>query len=718
MPSARVLTWSALFLVIAYHLALLFVQVRHAEPFLNDSVLHFGLIRALASAGERGQNPFDPWVPTWVMGFPIFHYYQNLPHMAVVLISKATFGLLSLVQTFRLVEWLAIGTFPIPVFLAMRKFGFDRGTALAAATFSLWIKTDYLHGHDLESYAWQGLGQYTQSFGGWFVPLALAWTYDALRHGRGYARASLLLALTFLSHLALGYMAFLCAGLLALLSPREIPRRVVRLALVAGIAVAASAYVVVPVLKDFAFYNVSTLVPSWKYHSFGHTVVLPWLVGGALFDFERLGLSIAGRAFGAFPILTPLVGLGLVLALFRARRSEPDRFLVAMFLVSLALFCGRPTWGNLLDLLPLGSGFHYSRAIWFVHLAGVLLAGAAFAEIVRRLVGVRVFGRAAAVLFALIVIVPLVSDRTAYLLRSARLLRGDAAEYAAVRDDLEAALAFAQADRFGRVYAGFGAAGSMHGWGGRFLVGHCPVYSWFPQREMDALGYLYHMWSHNADLHDEFDEGREADYRVFNVRKVIAPTDGGTPPFATETFRAGRFRVLDIAGPGFVELVRVPYAIDVAKKDLSRLQRLWLRSKLPASGVHPRIALREEPSDQANPLVFDSFDFEFPEAEPFEPGGRVLRVERKGEDFTVDVEATGEAHLLLKVTYHPLWRALIDGAPAPTVHLMPSYVGVRVPPGRHRIELRYDPGALPATLVAFGVLLYVAFFAYERRRRL
>ena len=117
---------------IAYHLALLFAQVRHPFPFLNDSVLHFGLMQSIASAPERGQGILDPWVGTWCLGFPAFHYYQNLPHLFVVGLCKAAFGALSLVQTFKVVEWLAVGTFPLPMYLAMRVLRFDRVAAVTA----------------------------------------------------------------------------------------------------------------------------------------------------------------------------------------------------------------------------------------------------------------------------------------------------------------------------------------------------------------------------------------------------------------------------------------------------------------------------------------------------------------------------------------------------------------------------------------------------------
>jgi uncharacterized membrane protein YfhO len=93
-------------------------------------------------------------------------------------------------------------------------------------------------------------------------------------------------------------------------------------------------------------------------------------------------------------------------------------------------------------------------------------------------------------------------------------------------------------------------------------------------------------------------------------------------------------------------------------------------------------------------------------------------VERTGEDFTVVVDVRTETHLLLKESYHPGWKATLDGKPATTVHLMPSYVGVRVTPGRHEIVFRYAPGPLPAFLAAFGVVLLISFFALESRLRL
>jgi len=701
----RLLALSALGAVVAWHAALLFPQVLHPEPFLNDGVLHFGLIRAIASAPARGQGILDPWVPAWGLGFPVFHYYQNLPHLLVVALWKGSFGALRLVEAFKIVEWLAPATLPIPVYLAARKLGLGRAGAVAAGTLSLWIRTDYLHGLDFESYTWQGLGQFTQAVGGWFLPIALAWTVVAVRDGRGYGPATLFATVTFLSHLALGYMMFMAAGLFALLAPREIPRRLVRLAVVAGVSVAASAYVVIPILRDFAWYNVSALVPSWKYDSFGHSVVLGRLVRGELFDFGRP------------PVLTGLVALGVVAAAIRARRDETQRFLLAAFVLFLSLYFGRPTWGKTLDLLPLGSGFHWSRAIYVVHQVGAILAGVAAVDLLRRLARVPRVGLPAAIATAVLVAAPLAAERTGYLLHNAELVREGAAGWEAERGDVEAALALAREDRLGRTYAGLGKPGGPP-WGGAFMVGWAPVYSFLPIREIDALGYLHHMWSLNADLHAVFDERKREHYRVFNVRRVIAPEGVTTAPFARPLAQFGRFRVLAVDGPGFIELVDVPYRVDVPKANVSRLHRRWLAGPLPGEGVHPAVRLREEGPAPDGAVAADGVDIRLPEPElPPGPRGEVLSVERRGDDFFADVRADRACHLVLKMSFHPGWRARVDGENAETVQLMPSFVGVPLEPGAHRVEIRWEPGPLKARLAVAGILVLGGVFVLERRRR-
>ncbi len=696
--------------------ALLFPQVRHPFPFLNDSVLHFGLIRALASAPERGQSLLDPWVPTWCSGFPVFHYYQSLPHFLVLGLWNALGGAISLERAFKLVEWLAICTFPLPVYLAMRRLGADRAASAAAAVLSPLVKTNYLHGHDLESYVWQGLGQYTQAIGGWLFPLAVAWIATTLRDGRGWAAAAILLVLTFLSHLALGTMAAMAGAVIAVLRPRALPVRIRRLAVLGAVTAVACAWLLLPIVRDFTWYNVSTLVPSWKYGSYGAHVILPWLARGEIFDYQRT-LAIAGRTLGPLPLLTVLVGGGILLAAFRVRR-ETDRTLLALFVFFLLLYFGRPTWGDALRYIPLGNGFHYSRAVFGVHVVGVMLAGLCAGWVLTRLAARGRGGIVLAAALAAAILVPLAAERVAYLRWNARLVGEAAAGYAAEGRDLERALAIAAEDRLGRTYAGSGRPGQP--WGGSFLVGWTPVYAWLAVREMDALGYLYHMWSLNADLQDSFRENSPGHYRALGVRRILAPDGLRLPPFAREIAREGRFRVLAVDGPGLVELVDAPWRVDVAKANLSRLHQAWLKSPLPAASVHPRVHMPEEgPAPPGPGLDGNPVTFRFPAfPTPATPVGEILAVERRGEDFTARVRVDRPGHLLLRMSFHPGWQAHVDGAVAETVPLVPSFVGVPLAPGTHEVTLRYRPARSRAPLLALGAVALLGVGILGRRIRL
>jgi hypothetical protein len=306
-------------------------------------------------------------------------------------------------------------------------------------------------------------------------------------------------------------------------------------------------------------------------------------------------------------------------------------------------------------------------------------------------------------------------ERTNYLRLNTSLVREAAQGYEKDGAALEHMLAVAAEDRLGRVYAGQGRPGQ--GWGGDFQVGWVPVYSWFPPREMDALGYLHHMWSLNADFHDRFDERREEVFRAFGVRRIVAPVDRALPPFAREIAREGRFRVLAVDGPGLVEVVDAPYTVTADKRTVSRLHRAWLKSELAGRDVHPLLRVTEEGPVPADAIDGGGMDFRFPPVpSPPGPPGEVREATRQGDDFAVRVRADRAAVVMLRMSFHPGWRATVDGRAAATVHLVPSYVGVRVEPGEHEVRFRWDPGPTKAILLALGLLPLALLLVWERRR--
>ncbi len=91
---------------------------------------------------------------------------------------------------------------------------------------------------------------------------------------------------------------------------------------------------------------------------------------------------------------------------------------------------------------------------------------------------------------------------------------------------------------------------------------------------------------------------------------------------------------------------------------------------------------------------------------PFTPSaGRVLETRETANTTTLAVECEGTGYLVMSVTYHRYWSATIDGRSAKIEPTNLAYQGLVIPPGKHRVELRYrNPLVLPAGVVSATVL--------------
>ncbi len=84
--------------------------------------------------------------------------------------------------------------------------------------------------------------------------------------------------------------------------------------------------------------------------------------------------------------------------------------------------------------------------------------------------------------------------------------------------------------------------------------------------------------------------------------------------------------------------------------------------------------------------------------------GRVLRAAERPNAIDLDVDATGDALLVLSVTRHKYWRATIDSAPAPLHPTNIAFQSLVVPRGRHHVALRYGN----PLVVTFGIVSIVS----------
>src|SRR5439155_1569406 len=60
----------------------------------------------------------------------------------------------------------------------------------------------------------------------------------------------------------------------------------------------------------------------------------------------------------------------------------------------------------------------------------------------------------------------------------------------------------------------------------------------------------------------------------------------------------------------------------------------------------------------------------------------------------LDVDARTDARAVLVDAYDPGWRASVDGKAATVERANVAFRAVAVPPGRHRLTLRYRPAAV------------------------
>jgi hypothetical protein len=703
--------WSvvALSAVLAAHGCALRAELG-AWPDLNDNVLHYTLAARVVQAIDREENPLDFWVSEWTLGYPVLRTYQPLGSLVVALLYLALGRTVPLVEVFLWTRFLLVCLLPLTAYVTARLLMLGRAAALAAALISPLIATNYLYGIEYGSYLWRGSGLYAQAWAMHGLMLTLGLCFRAVRSGRRLMVAALLLALTFLAHFIYGYIAALSVVLLAFVPDSAArTRRALRVAAIGLLALALTAWVVVPLLQDVPLIGPGHWEAKWKQDSYGATEVARLLLTGALLDFGRLPVLSLLALFGALTCGWRLRRQNAETTLASEAPSSAYAFVLFGALLWLLLFCGRPTWGSALTLLGIGSDIHLHRLVGGVHVFLLFLAAIGLAWLWDRAAALRdPAARSAAILASVLLLLPALRERHDYLVKNARWAAENAAAYRREQADVEAAISRA-GERGGRVYPGLAA-----GWGRTLRVGSVPLYALLSIHRVPAVAFLYHGMALTSDLMVRFDERNQAHYRLFNVTAVLANRDQSLPPFLTPVGEFGRFRLLAAPRTGFFELVAVPYSVRSDKGRFYDVDDPWLHSDWVAKRQHLWLDLGD-----GSPIALPSL----PPGEPLPPVedagglGRLDDEEQDGEVHRVHAVVEREGFLLFKTTYHPNWRAIVDGRRERAVMLSPGFVGIRLSPGDHRVEMRYEPGVEKAVLLALGVALF-ALAALAARRGL
>lgn len=680
-------------------------ELQIARVDLNDSVYHFTIADRLVDRVAAGQAALDFWMPEWSFGYPVVRDYQPLAHWLVALTHFATLRAIPVEVVFAFVRWLLLAGFPLSAYAGCRMMSLRPLTAAAVALLSPLVAASSLYGIDYGSYIWRGSGLFTQLVAMHLFVLAVGAGCQAVRNGRRVTLAGLLLGLTFLSHFIYGYMAAATFVLIAALPGIEasVRRRFVRLTWTALVSLAVSAFQIVPMLSDGPFINRSHWEPAWKWDSFGLEKVLSLTASGELLDAARL------------PVLS-LLALAGALAVIRRRSEAGDQRFAWLFALSGALlwiflFCGRAAWGPLFTVLGLSEAAQLHRFVGGVQWFLLILAGIGLTRLWEMPYRFRwQFPAVAAAALTLLLLWPAIAERRHFLKEGFAWGYENLNAHATHRTAIDE-VTTAAARAGGRAYPGLAA-----GWGRQLRVGYVPLYAFLSKAHVPAVAFLYHSMALPADIMVRFDETRPEQYRLFDIRSVIADTGRVLPAFLQPASTHGAFTVYKTPANGSAfDLVQAPSIHHIDRRTFFNVNQAWLQSSWPAARTH--LLLDYESSVPLLPRPRAGTLTALAQPPAARPCGTIVSSGSAGsETHRAQLDVTGEQCVaLFKMTYHPKWRATVDGASRDTVMLSPGFIGIPVERGRHAIELRYDGGITKAALLLLSFPLLFASFAFEKK---
>lgn len=656
-------------------------------PFPNDVTLHAPMFRFAEQRMRSGHSPFDAWFPYVGLGSPLFVQYQSLPSILAGALG-AVFG----TWIFQWVGYLLIVTWPVSVYIGARLLGLDRWQAGAAALFSPMLANNTGYGFEWGSFVWMGHGLWSMLWALWTLPIALGLAWRAITRHERVALATFAVGLTCAFHFIAGYLVLLALAVFVLLHPPAIVRRLLRSAIVGVGGLVMFAFVFVPNLAELKYANVDSFsMGTFWVNSYGPGDVFGWLVRGEVFDHDRL------------PVVTLVVALGTIVCLARARRSEAARVPLGLLVLSLLLYSGRSVVGPVMNYLPGGQNILLHRYIIGVHFAGMLLAGigavwawrfaVSAARSVPRLGRRNAFAIAIACTLAAAAMYPVLADRKHYADADRAFISGQiAADNPALRD-ITALIDIAKRRGDGRIYAG-----GVNSWGPFARVGLLPLYLLPVQQGADSIGLYERTQGLSTNIEPFFNDQEPAQYDLFNVKYVLVkstqkPSIGAVALLA----RRGGYSLYEVATSGYLEVVDTTQPLAADRGDMAKVMAPYLRSRAVAQLRHPLVSFGGQATPVPSANSSDAYTG---------PPGAVEQSDANLHDgrFTGEVTASRPAWVMLKESYAPHWTATVDGKAVQPQMLAPSFVGVPVPAGTHRVVFAYEPSSSYSYLFALGAL--------------
>jgi hypothetical protein len=623
--------------------AFLYAGVFRGEPAGDDNTFHLAEIAHLARA--LGAGDLDWWNPSANLGFASGYYYQVLPQLVPAALAALTGG--DPLFWFQLAIAAALVLAPAAAYRGARLTGATGWQALGAATAVAVCLSSSKWGHGPDGTFMVGL--YTQTWALAAFPLALGGGVRWLETGRGLGGAVASGVFVGLCHpfagVALG--VGLAGGELVrtALDRDGAARRLARLALLGALLVAGSACAWLPVLIDYDGFG-----------GFPHRVA-----GEAGPGLVALGEELArGRVLdaGRPPVLTWLVPVALAAAApWRARLGGAALAFGALLAIGPSLVTPD-------DLFPAVRFFGAFQIVL------ATIAGAGAVALVERLWPHAAARRRPPIRAALLTAVLAIGLLA--VIPGARTIRARvrvATDFPDIhRDQLDTFYPAIRAAAPGRQQVRGGAEAhwlnllpfiradrpALFQMGGAGLQSS-PNYVFLYELRLSEHAARA-AWLFDAPL-------------VLSRRFVASQFTGATELAATDDLV-----LLQLPAPGLVSPVQVMGELPPGRAPARAAALRWLASSLP---------------DEGRVLAYHGHGVAGPP-----PAGRVLASERRppgdGPDLVASVEAAAATTFVVRESWHPRWRATLDGAPAPVRRVTPDVMAIDVPAGRHALAWEFD----------------------------
>ena len=667
-------------------------EVTVAVPSLNDDAAHYSLILNASRAIDAGLNPVDHWAPDLEIGFPQFAYYQHLPHLFVVALSRLLLRQVDLLTLFNLTRYVLLVGFPVTVYWSLRQFEFSRPAAGAAAAIAPLLSAGFRFGFEYDSYVWRGFGMYTQLWAMHLTFLSLACVYRTLRDSKGYFASVVVLSALVLSHVIYAFITALTLGivLLAGMTRANARDRVVRLALVGLPAIVITSYFWLPFILNGAYHTTSPYMEQWKYDSFGAPKILGWLVKGELLDFNRP------------PVITGFAALGVLVALWT--RTRLGFLALAIFGFWLVAYFGRPTLGPVADLLSFNGKLWMHRFIGPMQLGAILLVAVAAGGVWTLLHRFRRIPWPAAVFGAIVLAVTItaLTERWMYFDKNTQWMQET---QQALDSDTELSQIIATIKTLppGRVFAG-----TRTGFSDDIKVGSLRIPDILTFNQIETAAPPYQSLSLNSDLIWNFDYTNQAHYEILNARYVILPASLTAPGFLTPIIEGDRYQLLEAPSGGYLGLAETPVGFEGSEPDYHVASQAWFLSRAPGEGIYPALAIPSAPKLdglQYEPMAGASTAINHLHAAytPAELGA----IENEADtsfDYQATVRVDHPATLFLKATFHPDWHVYVNGHEVDPFMVSPSFPAIHLEPGTYTVHFVYEANAMRTPLLALGFL--------------